>query len=108
MDVFSNIFNLTKSVLNNFSFFKTKKNKRFEYKPLFYDEEKERLKKSKDDVSRKREEFQHQLRTNWTSQRKKSSQGQNKRVFMIVILLVLIIYLLNDSLGTLILKIIEK
>ncbi len=77
-------------------FFHTPKNKKFNYKPLYYDPEDEERQKRKDKLSGKiapgesiKQEF-----TRRRKQQKKSGRISNARAFIIIVVLLLIAYYL--------------
>lgn len=80
-------------------FFKTNKHKRFNYKPLYYDERKEELeelkKKSSSEKEVKLEEMRGKIRTRWQHSRKiKTNRFAGIRVLFILGILIFLAYIL--------------
>lgn len=84
------------------SIFKQNQARGFEFKPRYYDEQKERLEELKRRYNeeptykgeRRNIEFKGSMNSEWREMRKKSSTGSNVRLVAIIILLFLITYLI--------------
>tara|TARA_R110000850_G_scaffold37260_4_gene98119 strand:- start:719 stop:1042 length:324 start_codon:yes stop_codon:yes gene_type:complete len=81
------------------SFFKNKGPKSFEFKPRYYDARKERLEEMKRNANTEKpvfvsENFREKARDKWRSERSRSVNASNIRVFAIVVILFFIAYLI--------------
>lgn len=81
------------------SYFKSSRAKNFDYKPLYYDARKERLEEMKRNANTEKEvfvteNFREKARDKWRSERNRSVNASNIRVFAIVVILFFIAYLI--------------
>jgi Flp pilus assembly protein TadB len=79
------------------SFIKQNRNKRFEYRPWFYDERKERLSKMKSEKTSSEsnnEERKVNLREHWSRNRRHGNKQSFVRLILITAFLFLLAYLL--------------
>jgi Flp pilus assembly protein TadB len=79
------------------SFIKQNRNKRFEYRPWFYDERKERLSKIKSEKTNSEsnnEERKVSLREHWSRNRRTGNKQSFVRLILITAFLFLLAYLL--------------
>lgn len=81
------------------SFFKPKKPDRFEFKPRYYSERKEKMKERYERIQREIDndnsstpDFKSNLRDNWESSRLKKTSKVNPRIFIYLIILLGIVY----------------
>lgn len=82
------------------TFFKTPKNKSFNYRPVYYDQKKEEREKrhkalSKDDPDAYAESLRDRLNTRWKrSAEAKSRKASNQRLFVILLIMFVLLYLI--------------
>jgi cytochrome c-type biogenesis protein CcmH/NrfG len=81
------------------TFFKTPKNKKYNYKPVYYDQKKEEREKrmkavSDDDPEAYSESLRDRLNTRWKRNAgAKSRKESNQRLFVILLVMFLLLYL---------------
>lgn len=81
------------------TFFKTPKNKQYNYKPVYYDQKKEEREKrlkavSDDDPEAYSESLRDRLNTRWKRNAgAKSRKASNQRLFVILLIMFLLLYL---------------
>lgn len=81
------------------SMFKHSGARGFEYKPVYYDAEKERIEKIKQKYATKEsreaeESIREKMQTEWRGQRQKSVGRSNTRLFAIIVGLCFLVYLI--------------
>lgn len=82
------------------TFFKTPKNKKYNYKPVYYDQKKEEREKrlkavSEDDPEAYAEALRNRLDLRWKRNAgARSKKASNQRLFVILLVMFLLVYLL--------------
>ena len=82
------------------SIFKQNQARGFNFKPLYYDERKERLEKLKkkyenaESSTLTHEEFRERIASKWGSERKKATGASNIRLLLIIVVLTFLAYLI--------------